>query len=145
MVDYDTANARLTSLATFMGGLSFIGLILSINIMTGKERQMTATVLIGASVNVLFLLTSIVLFLTSAVTLASAYFESGVAKDIGIRRARRMNVSGTLLTFWAISALLLVAFDFTPQAILYAIAAIFAPIVFVVAIWVQRAPLSQSA
>jgi len=141
MVDYDTANARLTSLATFMGGLSFIGLILSINIMTGKERQMTATVLIAESVNVLFLLTSIVLFLTSAVTLASAYFESGVAKDIGIRRARRMNVSGTLLTFWAISALLLVAFDFTPQAILYAIAAIFAPIVFVVARWVQRVPL----
>ena len=141
MVDYDTANARLTSLATFMGGLSFIGLILSINIMTGKERQMTATVLIVESVNVLFLLTPIVLFLTSAVTLASAYFESGVAKDIGMRRARRMNLSGTMLTFWAISALLLVAFDFTPQAILYAIAAIFAPIVFVVARQVQRVPL----
>lgn len=36
MVDYDIANARLTSLATFIGGLSFIGLILSVNIMTGK-------------------------------------------------------------------------------------------------------------
>ncbi len=83
MVDYDTANARLTALATFMGGLSFIGLILSINIMTGKDRQITATLLIAESVNVLFLLTSIVLFLTSAVTLASAYFESGVPKDIG--------------------------------------------------------------
>jgi len=83
MVDYDTANARLTALATFMGGLSFIGLILSINIMTGKETQITATLLIAESVNVLFLLTSIVLFLTSAVTLASAYFESGVPKDIG--------------------------------------------------------------
>src|SRR6266566_1877148 len=121
MVDYDTANARLTALATFMGGLSFIGLILS--------------------VNVLFLLTSIVLFLTSAVTLASAYFESGVPKDIGLRRARRMNVSGTILTFWAISALLLVAFGFTSQAILYAVVAILAPIAFVIARRVQRVPL----
>ena len=141
MVDYDTANARLTALATFMGGLSFIGLILSINIMTGKVRPMTASVLIAESVNVLFLLTSIVLFLTSAVTLASAYFESGVPKEISMRRARRMNVSGTMLTFWAVSALLLVAFDFTPQAILYAVAAIFAPIVFLIARRVQRVPL----
>ncbi len=141
MVDYDTANARLTALATFMGGLSFIGLILSINIMTGKERQITANVLIAESVNVVFLLTSIVLFLTSAVTLASAYFESGVAKEVGLRRARRMNVSGTMLTFWAISALLLVAFNFTAQAILYAIVAILAPIAFVIARRVQGVPL----
>lgn len=97
--------------------------------------------LIAESVNVLFLLTSIVLFLTSAVTLASAYFESGVPKDIGMRRARRMNVSGTMLTFWAIAALLLVAFDFTAQSILYAAAAAFAPIVFVVARRVQGVPL----
>ena len=141
MVDYDTANARLTALATFMGGLSFIGLILSINIITGKDRQITATLLIAESVNVLFLLTSIVRFLTSAVTLASAYFESGVPKDIGLRRARRMNVSGTILTFWAISALLLVAFSFTPQAILYAVVSILAPIAFVIARRVQGVPL----
>src|SRR6266508_4439210 len=124
MVDYDTANARLTALATFMGGLSFIGLILSISIMTGRDRQITATLLIAESVNVLFLLTSIVLFLTSAVTLASAYYESGVPRDTGLRRARRMNVSGTILMFWAISVFLLVAFSSTPQAILYAIVAI---------------------
>jgi hypothetical protein len=141
MADYDTANARLTALATFMGGLSFIGLILSINIMTGKERQITANVLIAESVNVVFLLTSILLFLTSAVTLASAYFESGVAKEIGMRRARRMNVSGTVLTFWGISALLLVAFNFTLQAILYAVVAILAPIAFVIARRVQGIPL----
>ena len=141
MVDYDTANARLTALATFMGGLSFIGLILSINIMTAKERQITPTLLVAESVNVLFLLTAIVLFLTSAVTLASAYFESGVPKDVGLRRARRMNVSGTILTFWAISALLLVAFGLTPQAILYAAVAILAPIAFVTARRVQGIPL----
>jgi len=141
MVDYDTANARLTALATFMGGLSFIGLILSISIMTGRDRQITATLLIAESVNVLFLLTSIVLFLTSAVTLASAYYESGVPRDIGLRRARRMNVSGTILTFGASSALLLVAFRFTAQAILYAVVAILAPIAFVIARRVQGVPL----
>jgi len=141
MVEYDTANARLTALATFMGGLSFIGLILSINIMTGKDRPITANLFIAESVNVVFLLTSIVLFLTSAVTLASAYFESGVAKEIGLRRARRMNVSGTILTFWAISALLLVAFNFTAQAIVYAVVAILAPIAFLIARRVQGVPL----
>jgi len=52
-----------------------------------------------------------------------------------------MNVSGTILTFWAISALLLVAFSFTPQAILYAVAAILAPIAFVIARRVQGVPL----
>lgn len=140
MVDYDTANARISSLAIFMGGLSFVGLILSINIMTGTEREVTIPVLIAESLNVLFLLTSIVLFLTSAVTLASVYFGSGVTKEVSIRRARRMNVSGTVLTFWAISALLLVAFNFTPQGILYATAAILAPIVFLFARWVQRVP-----
>lgn len=141
MVDYDTANARLTSLATFMGGLSFIGLILSISIMTGKQREMTASVVIAESVNVLFLLTSIVLFLTSAVTLASAYFESGVKTEMGIRRARRLNVSGTVLTFWAVAALLLIAFNFTPQAVLYTVAAILAPIVFVIIRWKQGVAL----
>lgn len=141
MVDYDTANARLTALATFMGGLSFIGLILSLNIMTGKERPLTGPLLVAESVNVLFLLTAIVLFLTSAVTLASAYFEAGVPKEISLRRARRMNVSGTMLTFWAIAALLLVAFNFTTQAFLYAMGAILAPIVFLVARRAQRIPL----
>lgn len=141
MVDYDTANARLSSLAIFMGGLTFIGLLVSINVMTGTEREVTNPILIAESVTVLFLLTSIVLFLTSAVTLASAYFESGVTKEVGLRRARRLNVSGTVMTFWAISALLLVAFEFTPQGILYAIAAILAPLVFLVARQSQRVSL----
>jgi len=124
-----------------MGGLSFIGLILSINILTGKPREMTAIVLIVESVNVLFLLTSIVLFLTSAVTLASAYFESGVNTKEGLIRARRLNVSGTILTFWAVSALLLLAFDLTTQAIAYAIAAAVAPFAFLIARWKQGIPL----
>ncbi|HEX9708480.1 MAG TPA: hypothetical protein VGB42_00670 [Candidatus Thermoplasmatota archaeon] len=141
MVDYDTANARLTALATFMGGLSFIGLILSINILTGKPREMTAALLVAESVLVIFLLVAIVLFLTSAVTLASAYFEGGVSKEVGMRRARRMNVSGTMLTFWAVAALLLVAFDFTGQAVLYAAAAMAAPLVFVLARRLQGIPL----
>jgi hypothetical protein len=137
MTDYDTANARLTSLATFMGGLSFIGLILSINILTGKPRDPTDAVLIAESVNVIFLLSAIVLFLTSAVTLTSAYFESGVPKDVGVQRARRLNVLGTVLTFWGVSGLLLVAFNFSPQAFLYAGAAIVAPIIFVLVRWKQ--------
>jgi len=137
MTDYNTANARLTSLATFMGGLSFIGMILSISIMTGRQRELTEGVLIAESLNVIFLLAAIVIFLTSAVTLTSAYFESGVPLEVGIRRARRLNVSGTILTFWAVSALLIVAFNFTTQAWLYAIVAILAPIVFVFLRWRQ--------
>jgi hypothetical protein len=141
MVDANTANARLTSLATFMGGLSFIGLILSTSILTGRPREVTEGVLIAESINVIFLLAAIVLFLTSAVTLTSAYFEAGVQVDLGIRRARRLNVSGTILTFWGVSGLLLVAFDFTPQAIFYAVAAILAPLVFVFVRWRQGVPL----
>lgn len=138
MVDYDMANARISSLAIFMGGLSFIGLILSINIMSSAERAATAPVLIAESLNVVFLLAAIVLFITSAVTLASAYFEAGVPKEVGMRRARRMNVTGTVLTFWAIAALLLVAFDFTAQAVFYAGAAAAAPVVFLVLRSAQR-------
>jgi len=141
MVEYDTANARLTSLATFMGGLSSIGLILSINILTGKQREATPSLILAESVTVLFLLASIVLFLTSAVTLTSAYFENGVPKDVGMRRARRLNVTGTILTFWAISALLLVTFNFTSQAIVYAVAALLAPVVFLFARRIQGIPL----
>ncbi len=141
MIDPDTANARLTSLATFMGGLSAIGLILSISILTGRTRETTPGLIIAESVTVLFLLTSIVLFLTSAVTLTSAYFESGVPKDVGMRRARRLNVSGTILTFWAISALLVVTFNFTGQAIAYAVAAFLAPLFFLLARRVQGIPL----
>ena len=141
MVDHSTANARLTSLATFMGGLSFIGMVLSINIMTGRPRELTGALFLAESVNVIFLLSAIVLFLTSAVTLTSAYFDRGVELEVGIRRARRMNVAGTVLTFWAISGLLLVAFDFTAQATLYAGAAVAAPLVFVFLRWKQGIPL----
>lgn len=137
MVDYNTANARLTALATFMGGLSFIGMVLSINIMNGRAGDLTLGVFLAETANVIFLLAAIVLFLTSAVTLTSAYFERGVELEVGIRRARRMNVAGTVLTFWAISGLLLVAFDFTAQAFLYAAAAIAAPLVFVFLRWKQ--------
>lgn len=137
MVDYNTANSRITSLATFMGGLSFIGMLLSISILTGQPRELTDAVFIAESVNVVFLLAAIVLFLTSAVTLSSAYFEAGVPVEVGIRRGRRMNVAGTVLTFWALSGLMLVAFNFTAQAILYAVAAIAAPLAFVFLRWKQ--------
>ncbi len=141
MVDYNTANARLTQLATFMGGLSFIGMILSVSIMTGKPRDQTDALLVAESVNVTFLLAAIVLFLTSAVVLTSAYFEAGVPLEVGVRRARRLNVGGTVLTFWAISGLMLVAFNFSAQAIFLAAAAIVAPIAFVLLRWKQRIAL----
>jgi hypothetical protein len=121
--------------------LSFVGLIFSVNVLTGTQRELTTPVLIAESLNVLLLLTAIVVFLTSAVTLASTYFESGVSKEVGMRRARRLNVSGTMLTFWAIAALLLVAFEFTSQGIFYAIAAILAPLVFLVVRQVRGIPL----
>ncbi len=137
MTDYNTANARLTSLATFMGGLSFIGLVLSINIMASRQRETTNELMAAESVVVLFLLAAIVLFLTSAVTLTSAYFESGVPLEVGVRRARRLNVAGTMLTLWAVAALLLVAFNFTLQAQVYAAAAAIAPVAFVLLRWRQ--------
>jgi hypothetical protein len=124
-----------------MGGLSFIGMVLSISIMTGRQREASDGMLLAESANVLLLLAAIVLFLTSAVTLSSAYLESGVPLEVGIRRGRRMNVSGTVLTFWAVAALLLVAFNFTTQAWSYAVAAAVAPLVFVLLRWKQGIPL----
>ena len=132
MVDYDAANARLTSLTTLMGSLSLITLLLSISIMTGKDRPLTVILFATESVNIIFLLTSIVFFFTSAAILASAYFEAGVKVDIGVKRARRLLVSGTVLTLWALAPLMLITFNFTPQAVLYSIAAILAPVVFLV-------------
>ncbi len=130
MVDYDTANARLTSLTTFMGGLSVIILLLSINIMAGKNGQLTLSLFVVESANVILLLTSMLLFFTSAATLASAYFEAGVSVDVGVKRVRRLLVVGVMLTFWSLSALLLVAFGFTAQAVLYSLVAAMAPVVF---------------
>lgn len=141
MVNLDTANARITALATFMGGLSFIAMMLSISILTGKPRELTDAVFIAESVNVIFSLGAIVLFLTSAVTLSSAYFESGVPLEVGVRRGRRMNVAGTMLTFWALSGLMLVAFNFTPQAVFYSVAAIVAPLAFFFLRWKQGVAL----
>ena len=141
MVNYNAANARITQLATFMGGLAFIGMVMSISILTGKPRELTDGVFIAESVNVIFLLAAIVLFLTSAVTLSSAYFEAGVPLEVGIRRGRRMNVAGTVLTFRALSGLMLVAFNFTAQAVFYAVAAIAAPLAFVFLRWKQGIPL----
>jgi hypothetical protein len=135
--DYNTANARLTALATFMGSLSFVGMILSVSIMTARPREASDGLLIAESVNVFSLLAAIVLFLTSAVVLTSAYFESGVPLEVGVRRARRLNISGTALTFLAVAGLMLVAFNFTPQAYAYAGAAAAAPVVFVLLRWRQ--------
>jgi len=137
VVDFNTANARLTGLATFMGSLSFVGMILSVSIMTGRPREPSDALLIAESMNVIFLLTAIVLFLTSAVVLTSAYFESGVPLEAGVRRARRLNVTGTVFTFLAISGLMLVAFNFTAQAYAYAGAAAAAPVAFLLVRWRQ--------
>lgn len=130
MVDNATANARLASYTTFMGGISVIILLLSINILSARDNQLTLVGLFAEAVNVIFLLTAIMLLYLSAATLVSAFFEKGVGLDLGVRRARRMLVSTVFLTFWALSALLLVAFDFRFQAILYALAALAAPVVF---------------
>jgi len=135
--DYNTANARLTGLATFMGSLSFVGMILSVSIMTGRTRTASDALLIAESMNVICLLAAIVLFLTSAVVLTSAYFESGVPLELGVRRARRLNISGTVLTFLAVAGLMLVAFNFTAQAYAYAGAAVAAPVAFVLLRWRQ--------
>ena len=132
MVNFETANARLTSLTTLMGSLSLISLLLSINIMSGKDRPLTTSLFVAESLNIIFLLTSIVLFFTSAAILASAYFESGVEMKIGVKRTRRLLVSGTVLTLWALAPLFLVAFNFSAQAITYSIAAIIAPFVFLI-------------
>jgi hypothetical protein len=99
--------------------------------MTAKQREPTDALFAAETIVVLFLLAAIVLFLTSAVTLTSAYYESGVPLEVGVRRARRLNVVGTMLTLWAVAALLLVAFNFTAQAQAYAAAATIAPVAFV--------------
>ena len=130
MVDHHTANARLASFTTFMGGIVVITLLLSINILSARDKTLGTLGLVAEAVNIVFLLASITILFIALPTLVSAYFENGVDVAEGVRRARRALVTAVFLIFWAISGLLLVAFDFTPRAIAYATAAFVAPVVF---------------
>ena len=78
--------------------------------------------------------------LTSASILASAYYEGGVKIEIAVKRARRLSITANVLTFWALSGLLLVAFDFTWQAVFYAFVSFMNPIVWLTMRIVQRIP-----
>jgi hypothetical protein len=139
MVDYGTANARISSFSTFLAGLSVITLLLSVNLMTARVRQLTPSLF--AAETVLFLLTAMVLFFSATATLVSAYFEAGVGVDLGVRRARRFIVSGVVLTILALSGVFLAVFDFTAQALLYAASAGAAAVAFVTVRRRQGIPL----
>ncbi|MDV3293968.1 MAG: hypothetical protein LYZ70_06830 [Nitrososphaerales archaeon] len=132
MANPETANARLSSYATWLGGIAIIFLGLSINILSGRNGKLSNFGVLAESVTVIFLLSAILLYLTSASILASAYYEHGVKIEVGIMRARRLQLIGNVLIFWALAALMLVAFDFSIQAIFYTAIATLLPVIWLV-------------
>lgn len=105
---------------------------LSINILSGRNGKLSNFGVLAESVTVIFLLSAILLYLTSASILASAYYEHGVKIEVGIMRARRLQLIGNVLIFWALAALMLVAFDFSIQAIFYTAIATLLPVIWLV-------------
>ena len=126
MVDFETANARLTTITSFLVGIATVMLVLSINMLSGRLQNPTWFEIGAASVTIIFLLLAIMLHFSSASTLISTYYEGGLPTDVAVKRARRFSVLANVFTFGALSALLLVAFDFTSWAAVYAVAAILA-------------------
>jgi len=132
MANYDVANARISGFSTFLGGISLIALILSINILTGRVRDPSSIVLAAETATVVSLLGALVLFFSSTVALVSAYTDAGLDLEFSVKLARRFIGTGVVLMFWGIGALLLVAFGLTLQAAAYAVSALGASVAFVV-------------
>jgi hypothetical protein len=107
-------------------GIDAVVLVLSVNILSGRLQDPTPIRVGAASVTIVFLLLAIMLHYSSASALVSAYYESGLPAEVAVKRARRFGVVANILTFGALSALLLVAFDFSPWAIAYTLVAILA-------------------
>src|SRR5258708_1644386 len=99
MVDHHTANARPASFTTVMRGIVVITLLLSINILSAREKTLGTLGVVAEAINILFLLASIAILFIALPTLVSAYFERGVEVAEGVRRARRSLVAAVFLIF----------------------------------------------
>ena len=139
--DYQTANARLSQYSAWLGGVAWILLIVSINTISGKTNGKSDAYFAAETVTVLGLLVAIVFYLMSASTLASPYYGASVSQEMAIRRSRRLQIAANFLTFVALSALLLVVFDFSAQGVLYSAAAVVIPVVWLTVRQAQRIPL----
>ena len=126
LADFETANARLTTITSFLVGITTVMLVLSINILSGRLHDSAWWEIGAASVTIIFLLLAIMLHFSAASALVSAYYEVGLSPETAVKHARRFSVFANVLTFGALSALLLVAFDFAVWAALYAVAAVLA-------------------
>lgn len=132
LVDYEIANARLTTVTSFLLGISAVLLLLSINLVSGRYQQGGLESLVAGSVTIVSLLLAILLLLTCASTLTSAYYDKGVRIDVAVQRARRLAIVANVLIFIALAGLLLVAFQFTLPALLYATTAVLCSVVWLI-------------
>jgi hypothetical protein len=130
MVNYDAANARMSGFSTFLGGLSLIALMLSINLISNRSPELTALTTASETLTILFLLAAIVLHFSSTVVLVSAYTDAARDLESSVKTARAFVGAGVVLTFLGIGSLMPAAFGSTLQAYCYALAAVGAAIAF---------------
>ena len=132
MVNYDVANSRISGFSTFLGGLSMIALILSVNIFSNRAREPSPLLLGAETLTVLFFLAAMVVLFSSTVVLVSSYTDAGRELASSVKLARQFIGSGAVLMFLGVSGLLLVAFDLTEQAYVYSLAAVVAAAAFAI-------------
>lgn len=132
MTNFDTANARISGFSTFLGGLSLIALLLSINILSSRARDLTP-VTAGAETATIFLfLSATILFLLSTVLLVSPYTDANRAVEDSVKRARSMIGTGAVFIFLGVGSLVTVAFGETTQAYLYGAGAVGGAVIFAI-------------
>jgi hypothetical protein len=132
MVNFDVANARISGFSTFLGGVSLIALVLSINIISSRSRELTAFAYAVETLTILFLLAAIVLHFSATVALVSAYTDAARDLESSVKTARAFVGTGVVLTFLGIASLTLAAFGSTLQGLTYALAAVGGATAFVV-------------
>jgi len=128
LVDHEAANVRLTTITSFLIGISAVLLLLSIQILSSRYQQASPLGLPIGSVPIVALIVTVMLLLMGGSTLTSAYYEKGVRIDVAVKRARRLAVVANQLIFIALAGLLLVSFEFTPIGLLYAAVVLICPI-----------------
>jgi|GEM_PF-4855516 len=130
VANYEIANARISGFSTFLGGISFIALVLSINILSGRLRDSSTIELAAGTLVFLLLLTAMILFLSSTVTLVAVYTDAERDAASSVRLARTFIGAGAVLMFWAAGALMLVVFWPSVESGAYAAAAVVGSLVF---------------
>jgi len=135
MADWEKANQRLTTITSWLIGMSAIFIVLVLTALPDTRNTVHEELReTFYGVVIISLIGALTLFSLAASYLAAPYYDvktnEGPTEKKGSRRARSLTIAGAVVIFWAIGFLVAIRLDFTYNAWIYFIVALLAPFVW---------------